>query len=419
MKFHNGSQQGVANKYNTRFPVIDGSQTIYSPLVFSGANNLVSPFSADIVVHPSRDNRLNDVMKSEFTNSFYGGSDWPVYFYPSARDSSRTKAATDLSNFVSRRGSTLAGISPSYWASRYYNGHEYFTSTIEGTTQTAVNLGEWGGVFWNLNNFSGAGGTPQTEVYKKLVYNFGGIVSVQSKMFQENVAKYTFTWDTYTPLDHYYYNEFNISTATPIKNISISGTLQPFDYLISVGFKGGNWVSSYTPEAASDTAISGILWLGSHQYTDFGRCFNWTKSASIKNLVNGNTDTTDLQNGVGIVRHFKHASDGYDYFLMDGQVKLSSIWNQSISGISCPVFTFNVNTASNYDDNSGAVWTNASATILCTNGTTYTRYTNSTKTAFHTQPHVDWGNTISWLEDMNIKANFYVDDLKFGIKYKE
>lgn len=407
MKFRVNSQYtGV------RFPIIKNSHNTYSPLVFEGSNDvnrLLSPWEADITVYPNRDITINNSLASAFSHPLYGGSDWPSWLNGSDADD-RVKVITAFNNsqgtpyYYSIRTNPDVNVPSDNWAQHYYDGYEYEYDL------TGIHLGAYGGVFWNLNNYSAI-----TTDTNKLRYNFGGVVSVQNTMFEPHYKSYNYTWGAPLYPPHPYFDDFNIpyDINKAITSISVTGTLQPFIYYIGVGIKGGNYVSG-------NNKTSGAMFLGSWDDELTATNFTYMMSAGVNSMVTGTTQTlylshVDGQGSIsrtGIIRHF-NMQDSYEYFVLDGHIDFSAattaLTNHNVSGVSNPIFTFGVN-RTNLSNEYGAIWNNATAIATCNDGSTYTK-TGRINLA-------PYGNTINWMENyLNIKSNFYIDDLKMGIKY--
>ena len=403
MKFRVG---GTDTSYRSiRFPILQGKY-IYSPSVWSD-NKLISPWTSDVLLLPSRELKPNDNMGTAFcpTSVSQSTSDWPYYAGDNCYGDTELKVISAFNNsqgsgtFFSYKASNKS-FSVDNWAHKYYDGYEIdYNGQITGTNNN------FGGVFWNLNNFSGI--TADTQ---KMKYCFGGVVSVFKDFFQPYKNKsYTYNWPAGLPGGHIYNSIFGFNATARIIQIGVTGDLDPFTYKLNISFKGGNYISARAGENPNE---KGILYIGSNDSQLETSTKTTTVSANLNNMVTGSTDVVYLNgqnaNSCGIVRHF-NAEDNYEYFAIDGVVSLSSCWNGfQASGISTPVFALTTN-RNNLSYTNGAIWKNATATAMCNDGTT-ARKTGT----FDLAPY--YYNTINWVKnEIGVNPHFWIDDIKFGV----
>lgn len=378
MKFRIPSTtQGVGNILH---PIINGTN-YYSPLAFSGGK-LISPWSADVVVHPTRTSPIYPGFGDNFV------CDWPRYtdddlthdlhYLDMKTITAYEKNGTAL--FYSRAGSNR-GVNGSDWAHHYYTGSD--------------SNNDFAGVFWNLNNFSAI--TPNTTALS-FQYNF--IFSMPKNCFNSKLTGFSYDWgNPFLLTGHPYMQYFPNDQGKCLKHIDVAGTLQPQSYAFYIALKSGATVENNT---------SGYLKCGRH-YRDYNPITKGgvIESRDINSIVTGASRKKYINNNNrGMVTHFTVDGDNmYDYFHVEGSEPFTALFGNQFypSGVSTPV----INICESTDDVSGATWTNATAHGYFTDGTSA-----SAVGTFKFAPGNNDRN--EFLQAVGTPMRFYLEDLSFG-----
>lgn len=373
MKFRKGN--GVTNIFH---PIINGVN-YYSPLVYSG-RDIISPWKADIVVHPTRAKSIYQGFGDDFACNWPDYLDSDIYVLEKKTITAYEKDGNAL--FYSKAGSTR-GVPTYGWAQHYYNGVD--------------SDGNFGGVFWNTHNFSAI--TNNTTALS-LCYNF--IFSIRKENFLPITTGFSYDWLASTPAglgpNHIYNSYFPNSTNKSIYHIDVVGELQPQSYACFVGVKAGHSVESNT---------TGYLRCGDGNYRGYTKeCV--LESKNINNLVTGSNHKSYFNsNSRGMITHFTVDRDSYyDYFHVEGVEPFTAMFGNQYypSGVSTPVI--GIGETSNYE--TGAEWRYATAVAYFSDGTS--SIANGT---FKFAP----GNNdrSEFLRKVGTPMNFYLEDLSFGV----